>query len=136
VKGESSLSEGPTEHLGKMVYEMSGIGPESVDVTQMHDAFSPGEIFTLEELGFCPHGEGGPFVWEGNTEIGGKIPVNTDGGLVSCGHPIGATGGRMIAEICWQLRGTAGKRQVPGDPTTGLIQNQGIGGTNVMMFAM
>lgn len=135
VKGDSdNLSEGPTEHLGKKIYETTGIGPEDVDIVQLHDAFSPGEIFTMEELGFCSHGEGGPFVWEGNTEIKGKIPVNTDGGLVSCGHPIGATGGRMIAEICYQLRGSAAKRQVPGNPKVALLHNQGWGGTNVMMF--
>jgi len=137
VKGhEEGLAEGPTEFLGKKVYEMSGLGPEDVDVAQVHDAFSPGEIFALEELGFCLHGEGARFVWEGNTEIGGKIPVNTDGGLVSCGHPIGATGGRMIAELSWQLRGMAGPRQVPGKPRVAMIQNQGLGGTNVMMLAI
>ena len=138
VKGESAggMAEGPTAYLGKKVYEMSGIGPEEVKVAQMHDAFTPGELFTTEELGLCPHGEGGPFVWEGNTEIGGKIPINTDGGLTSCGHPIGATGGRMIAELCWQLRGTAGERQVPGNPQVALLHNQGLGGTNVMMFKM
>lgn len=135
VKGEAAgLGEGPTEYLGKKVYAMSGIGPEEVKVMQMHDAFSPGEIFTLEELGLCPHGEGGRFVWEGNTEIEGKVPVNTDGGLVSCGHPIGATGGRMIAELSWQLRGMAGERQVPGNPKAALLHNQGLGGTNVMML--
>jgi acetyl-CoA acyltransferase len=137
VKGEAAgLAEGPTEFLGKQVYEMSGLGSQDVKVAQMHDAFSPGEIFALEQLGFCPHGEGGSFVWEGKTEIGGKIPVNTDGGLVSCGHPVGATGGRMIAELCWQIRGTAGQRQVPGNPSVGLLHNQGLGGTNVMMFKM
>ena len=135
LKGhEGDLSEGPTEFLGKKVYESTGVGPEDVDIVQLHDAFSPGEIFTMEELGFCSHGEGGPFVWEGNTEINGKIPVNTDGGLVSCGHPIGATGGRMIAEICHQLRGDAGQRQIPGNPKIGLLHNQGWGGTNVMIF--
>ena len=134
-KGEGGLAEGPTELLGHKVYEMSGLGPEDVDVMQVHDAFSPGEIFALEDLGFCAKGEGGPFVWEGNTEINGKIPVNTDGGLVSCGHPIGATGGRMIAELSWQLRGLAGDRQVK-DPKVALLHNQGLGGTNVMMFKM
>ena len=135
VKGEhTSLEEGPTEYLGKKVYEMSGIGPEDVDVVQVHDAFSPGEIFAIEELGFCAYGEGGPFVWEGNTEIDGKIPVNTDGGLASCGHPIGATGGRMIAELYWQLQGIAVQRQVPGNPKVALLHNQGLGGTNVMML--
>lgn len=134
-KGEPMLAEGPSEMLGKKVYKMSGLGPQDVDVAQVHDAFSPGEIFTVEELGFCPKGEGGPFTWEGNTEINGKIPVNTDGGLVSCGHPIGATGGRMIAELSWQLRGLAGQRQVK-DPKVALMHNQGLGGTTMLMFKM
>jgi len=134
-RGGSMLAEGPTEKLGKKVYEMSGLGPKDVNVAQVHDAFSPGEIFTVEELGFCGKGEGGTFVWEGNTEIKGKIPINTDGGLVSCGHPIGATGGRMIAELSWQLRGLAGERQVK-NPKVALLHNQGLGGTNVMMFKM
>ena len=134
-KGEPMLAEGPSEMLGKKVYDMSGLGPEDVHVAQVHDAFSPGEIFTVEELGFCPKGEGGPFIWEGNAEIDGKIPVNTDGGLVSCGHPIGATGGRMIAELCWQLRGQAGPRQVKNQKVA-LLHNQGLGGTNVMIFKM
>jgi acetyl-CoA C-acetyltransferase len=135
VKGGSMLAEGPTEVLGHKVYEMSGMGPEDVNVMQVHDAFSPGEVFAVEELGFCTKGEGGSFVWEGNTEINGKIPVNTDGGLVSCGHPIGATGGRMIAELCWQLREQAGPRQVKNQKVA-LLHNQGLGGTNVMIFKM
>ena len=130
----SVLQEGPTAALGQKVYEMAGIGPQDVKVMQLHDAFSPAEIFTIEELGLCPVGEGGPFVWEGNTEISGRLPINTDGGLVSCGHPIGATGGRMIAELVWQMRGTAGQRQVPGNPSVALLHNQGIGGCNVMML--
>lgn len=134
-KGEPMLAEGPSEMLGKKVYEMSGLGPKDVDVAQVHDAFSPGEIFTVEELGFCPKGEGGPFTWEGNTEINGKIPVNTDGGLVSCGHPIGATGGRMIAELSWQLRGLAGQRQVK-DHKVAMMHNQGLGGTTMLIFKM
>lgn len=135
IRGEPALAEGPTEVLAKKVYEMAGLGPEDIDVAQVHDAFSPGEIFTIESLGFCPKGEGGPFVWEGNTEINAKIPVNTDGGLVSCGHPIGATGGRMIAELSWQLRGQAGPRQVK-DPKVALLHNAGLGGMNVMIFKM
>lgn len=132
-RGEAELSEGPNAVLAQEVYEKSGIGPEDVDVCQVHDAFSPGEVFLVEELGFCPEGEGGPFVWEGNTEIGGRIPVNTDGGLLSRGHPIGATGGAMIAEVTLQLRGQAGARQVQ-DAKTALMHNAGIGGVNVLLF--
>ena len=132
-QGDPALSEGPTALLAQKAYEMAGVGPEDIDVAQIHDAFSPGEIFSVENLGFCPEGEGGPFVWEGNTEINGKIPINTDGGLVSCGHPIGATGGRMIAELTWQLQGQAGPRQVE-NPKVALLHNAGLGGMNVMIF--
>ena len=133
VRGEADFLEGPNEMLARKVYEEAGFGPEDVDVAQVHDAFSPGEVFLVEELGFCPHGEGGPFVYEGNTEIGGRIPVNTDGGLLSRGHPIGATGGAMITELTLQLRGQAGQRQVSGAKTA-LMHNAGIGGVNVVAF--
>jgi acetyl-CoA acetyltransferase len=131
--GEVDIMEGPTAMLGQKCYDKAGVGPEDIDVAQVHDAFSPGEIFTIEDLRFCPKGEGGPFVWEGNTEITGKIPVNTDGGLLSRGHPLGATGGAMIAELTWQLRGQAGARQVEGAKTA-LLENAGVGGLNVMIF--
>ena len=114
VKGEPELMEGPTSLIADKCYEKAGLGPEDIDVAQVHDAFTPGEIFTVEHLHFCPEGEGGPFVWEGNTEIGGKIPVNTDGGLKSCGHPVGASGVRMINHISDQMRGRADKMQVEG----------------------
>ncbi len=127
------LSEADEELLAQKAYEVADLGPEDVDVAQVHDAFSPAEVFAVEDLGLCPRGQGGPFVGEGNTEITGKIPVNTDGGLVSCGHPIGATGGRMIAELVWQLRGQAGPRQVK-DPKVALLHNEGVGGANVMIF--
>jgi len=131
--GEVDILEGPTGLLAQKCYQKAGVGPEDIDVVQVHDAFSPGEIFTIEDLGFCPKGEGGPFVWEGNTEITGKVPVNTDGGLLSRGHPLGATGGAMIAELTWQLRGQAGARQVEGAKTA-LLENAGLGGLNVMIF--
>jgi len=133
TSGREGLGEGPTEIVARKVYEKAGIGPADVDVTQVHDAFTPGEVLTIEELGYVPHGEGGPFVWEGGTEITGKFPVNTDGGLLSRGHPMGATGGAMVTEIVRQLRGEAGARQV-ADARVGLVQNAGIGGVNVMVF--
>ena len=135
VKGEKSLGTAPFELLGEKAYEVAGVGPKDIEVAQVHDAFSPLEVFFCEDLGFCPRGEGGPFVWEGNTEINGTIPINTDGGLVSCGHPIGATGGRMIYELALQLRGQAGQRQVKGGKVnTALLINEGLGGANVMIF--
>ncbi len=132
-RGEAELSEGPNTVLAKKAYERAGMAPEDVDVAQVHDAFSPGEVFLVEELGFCPVGEGGPFIWEGNTEITGRIPVNTDGGLLARGHPIGATGGAMITELTLQLRGNAGPRQVK-NAKTALLHNAGIGGVNVMVL--
>jgi benzoylsuccinyl-CoA thiolase BbsB subunit len=131
--GEVALSEGPTEMLAQKVYEMAGLGPEDVDLCQCHDAFTPGEILTIENLGFCKKGEGGPFVWEGGTEITGKKPVNTDGGLLSRGHPMGATGGAMITEIVRQLRGEAGPRQV-ADAKVGIQHNAGVGGIEILIY--
>jgi acetyl-CoA acetyltransferase len=133
-RDEAELSEGPTEVLAKKVYEQAGVGPEDVKVAQVHDAFTPGEVLTVEKLGFCKPGEGGPFVWEGNTEITGSKPVNTDGGLLSRGHPMGASGGAMIAEITRQLREQGGARQVPNSPKVGILHNAGLGGVNVMIF--
>jgi len=132
--GEVNLSEGPTAWLAQRVYEKAGMGPEDVDVAQCHDAFTPGEVLTVEKLGFCKEGEGGVFVWEGNTEITGKKPMNTDGGLLSRGHPMGATGGAMITEIVRQLRGEAGPRQV-ANAKVGMIHNAGIGGIQVSILS-
>ena len=95
-------------------YAMAGVKPSDVDVAEVHDATSFCEIYQAEMLGFCPVGEGGPFVESGATSLGGQIPINTSGGLVSKGHPIGATGLSMIYELVNQLRGNAGPRQVKG----------------------
>jgi benzoylsuccinyl-CoA thiolase BbsB subunit len=97
----------------KKAYEMAGCGPEDIDVCECHDAFCYCEIAHYEELGLCPIGEGGRFVMEGKADINGKVAVNPSGGLLSRGHPVAATGIMQIAEIVWQLRGEAGKRQVP-----------------------
>ena len=118
----------------KQAYERAGIGPEDVDVTQVHDAFSPGEVFSIEGLGLVGEGEGAQAVWDGRTEITGDIPVNTDGGLLSRGHPVGATGGAMVTEIVRQLTGRADARQVADDPKVGVVQNSGIGGVNVLVM--
>jgi acetyl-CoA acetyltransferase len=103
-------------------YEMAGCGAEDLDVIELHDCFSIAEICHYENLGLCPKGEGGRLVDEGATEIGGRIPVNTSGGLLSRGDPTGATGVGQVVEIVWQLRGEAGKRQVP-DAKVGLTHN-------------
>jgi benzoylsuccinyl-CoA thiolase BbsB subunit len=108
-----------TANVAKKAYEMAHVGPEDIDLCELHDAFAINELLHYEELGFCSRGEGGILIEKGETEIGGKIPVNTSGGLLSKGHPLGATGVAQVAEIVWQLRGKAGKRQVK-NPKVGL----------------
>ncbi|MBT8339313.1 MAG: thiolase family protein [Desulfatitalea sp.] len=95
-------------------YEMAGVGPEDLDVAEIHDSFAPAEIKHYEDLGFCGRGEGGRFVEEGHSDMGGKIVVNTSGGLLSKGHIIGATGISQIYELVRQLRGISGESQVEG----------------------
>jgi len=105
---EPSLSQAAADRA----YEMAGVGPQDIDVAEVHDASSFCEIYQAEMLRFCPMGEGGKFVESGATTLGGKIPINTSGGLVSKGHPVGATGLSMIYELVTQLRAEAGPRQV------------------------
>jgi len=105
-------------------YARSGLTPVDIDIVELHDATSFCEIFQLEMLRLCPDGQGGRFVESGATALGGSLPVNLSGGLVSKGHPVGATGLSMVYETCQQLRGEAGARQVPG-ATLGLIENGG-----------
>ncbi|MDI7253190.1 MAG: thiolase family protein, partial [Actinomycetota bacterium] len=102
------------KRLSKTAYEMAGLGPGDVDVAEVHDATAFGELLQYEELGFCPEGEGGPFAESGATRLGGKLPVNTSGGLECRGHPIGASGIAQVYELVTQLRGEAGPRQVEG----------------------
>jgi acetyl-CoA C-acetyltransferase len=115
-----------------MAYRMARVGPEDIDVAEVHDCFTIAEIMAIEDLGFCSKGEGGKLTQEGQTAIGGKIPVNTSGGLKGKGHPVGATGIAQAVEIVQQLRGEAGKRQVSG-AEIGLTHNVGgSGGTAVV----
>lgn len=93
-------------------YKMASLGPEDLDVVEVHDAFTICEIIHYEGLGLCPPGEGGRLIDEGATELGGRIPVNASGGLLSKGHPVGASGVAQVVEILWHLRGEADKRQV------------------------
>jgi len=111
----------------QMAYKRAKIAPQNIDVATVHDCFTIAEIMAYEDLGFCKKGEGGKLLDEGQTEIGGKIPVNVDGGLKSKGHPLGATGCSMIYELTKQLRGEAGKRQVPLKNYVALAHN--VGGT-------
>jgi acetyl-CoA acetyltransferase len=114
----------PSQLVIKKAYDKAGAGPEDINVAEVHDATAFAEVTEVEMLGFCPEGEGGPFSASGATSLGGKIPVNTSGGLESRGHPIGATGLAQITEIVWQLRGECGPRQVEG-ARLGLTQNAG-----------
>lgn len=105
-------------------FEMAGMTPRDVDVIELHDASAPAELMLYEELGLCPEGEGGRLIDEGITELGGALPVNTSGGLIAKGHPVGATGVAQAFEIWLQLRGEAGERQVPG-AKVGMTHNGG-----------
>lgn len=113
------------------VYEQSGLGPEDVDVIELHDCFSANELITYEGLGLCREGQAGTLVDEGATTYGGKWVVNPSGGLISKGHPLGATGLAQCAELSWQLRKQAGPRQVPGAKVA-LQHNLGLGGAAVV----
>lgn len=108
----------------RAVYEEAGIGPQDVDVAEVHDAMAPGELLYYEQLGFCGPGAAGEMLDRGETEVDGRIPVNPSGGLCSRGHPVGATGVAQIAELTWQLRGEATGRQVDR-PRFALAHNSG-----------
>jgi len=110
--------------LSKKAYEAAGVGPEDIDVCEVHDASAWSEIRAYEDMKFCGEGEGGKFIEEGHSQITGKLPVNPSGGLEAKGHPVGATGVAMLSEIVWQLRGEAGKRQVD-NPRMGMCENGG-----------
>lgn len=105
-------------------YKMAGVGPSDLDVAEVHDATAPAEILAYEDLGLCETGEGGKLAEAGETDLGGRCPVNTSGGLVARGHPVGATGLAQVTELSWQLRGMCGERQVEG-ARVALAQNGG-----------
>ena len=114
--------------VSRKAYKEAGVMPKEIQVAEVHDAVAPVELFLYEELGFCGPGESGWMIDEGTTWLGGKLPVNTSGGLTAKGHPAGATGLAQIAEIVWQMRGEAGQRQIKPAPDIGLVEN---GGGNV-----
>lgn len=124
---DESLTHFPaSRQAANAAYERANIGPDDVDVAEVHDCFTITELISYEDLGFCGEGESGRFVAEGHTEREGCIPVNPSGGLLAKGHPVGATGIAQIAEIYEQLRGEAGDVQVD-DPEVGLQHNIGLG---------
>jgi len=120
-----------TQKAARKVYEQSGVGPEQVQVVELHDCFSANELVTYEALGLCPEGQAGEFVDSGANTYGGAVVVNPSGGLISKGHPLGATGLAQCAELNWQLRGLAEKRQVDGVKHA-LQHNLGLGGAAVV----
>jgi len=115
-----------SRQAAKSAYEMAGVGPEDLHLVELHDCFATAEILHYENLGLCADGQGGPLIDSGATALGGRIPVNVSGGLLSKGHPLGATGIANIYEVCTHLRGEAGKRQVPG-ARIGLTHVVGLG---------
>jgi acetyl-CoA C-acetyltransferase len=126
---------GPTVDASKAAFEMAGIGPEDVDLAQLQDTEAGAEVMHMAENGFCEHGEQEMMIQAGETEIGGKFPVNTDGGCLANGEPIGASGLRQVYENVLQLRGDAGERQVPNDPRvayTHVYGAPGISGVTIL----
>ena len=117
-------SAGSGGRAARAAYEQAGLGPDDLDVAEVHDASAPAEIIVYEQLGLAPPGGGPELVDSGATRLDGRLPVNTSGGLLSKGHPIGATGIAQICETTWQLRGQAGPRQVAG-ARVALAQNGG-----------
>ena len=117
-----------TQMTAAKAYDIAGLGPNDLNMVEVHDAATIEEILYYEALSLCPMGEGGKLVESGATTINGRIPVNTSGGLLAMGHPIGPTGIGQIAELLWQMRGEAGKRQILKSPRIGLAHMVGAGG--------
>ena len=115
----------------KQVYEAAGIGPDALDVVELHDCFTANELLTYEALGLTPEGTAEKFILDGDNTYGGRVVTNPSGGLLSKGHPLGATGLAQCAELVWQLRGQADQRQVEG-ARLALQHNLGLGGACVV----
>ena len=128
-------ADAPTVKASKAAFEQAGVGPEDIDVAQLQDTESGAEIMHMSENGFCKDGEQEEWLANGWTEIDGKLPVNTDGGCIANGEPIGASGLRQVYEIALQLRGEAGARQVPNNPKLGYTHvygAPGLSGVNIL----
>jgi acetyl-CoA acetyltransferase len=124
--------DGPTVDASKAAFEMAGVGPGDIDVAQLQDTESGAEIMHMAENGFCEHGEQEQLIQSGATHIGGSMPINTDGGCLANGEPIGASGLRQVYENVLQLRGQAGDHQVPGDPKLGYTHVYGAPGISAV----
>ncbi|HKJ23306.1 MAG TPA: thiolase family protein, partial [Myxococcota bacterium] len=120
----------PSVQASKAAYETAGIGPEDLEVAQVQDTEVGHEIMHMAECGFCKDGEQEAWIKDGETKIGGRLPINTDGGLLANGEPVGASGLRQVHEVCLQLRGDAGARQVPGNPKVGFTHVYGFPGVS------
>lgn len=120
-----------TKNAAKKVYEQSGLGPKDVQVVELHDCFTTNEVLTYEALGLCGEGQAEQFIVDGDNTYGGRVVTNPSGGLLSKGHPLGATGLAQCTELVWQLRGQAGERQVEGAKLA-LQHNLGLGGAAVV----
>ena len=120
-----------SRRAARKVYDQAQVGPDDIDVIELHDCFSVNELLTYEALGLCGEGEGGKLVDAGETTYGGRWVVNPSGGLISKGHPLGATGLAQASELTWQLRGTADRRQVESAKVA-LQHNIGLGGAVVV----
>jgi len=123
-------ADGPTVDAAKAAFEQAGIGPDDVDVAQVQDTEAGAEVMHMAETGLCEDGEQEHLVQSGATSIGGRLPINTDGGCIANGEPIGASGLRQIHENLLQLQGRAGERQVPGDPKVGFTHVYGAPGVS------
>ena len=120
-----------TGEAARQVYEAAGLGPQDIDVVELHDCFAHNELITYEGLGLCGEGQAQKFIADGDNTYGGQVVINPSGGLLSKGHPLGATGLAQCYELTHQLRGTAQARQVEGAKTA-LQHNLGLGGACVV----
>jgi acetyl-CoA acetyltransferase len=125
------IGYGMCREASKKVFDMTGLGPEDIDVVELHDCFTVNELITYEALGLTAEGTAEKFIADGDNTYGGKVVTNPSGGLLSKGHPLGATGLAQCAELVWQLRGQAGPRQVEG-ARHALQHNLGLGGACVV----
>jgi acetyl-CoA C-acetyltransferase len=123
-------SPSPTAEAAAAAFEQAGVAPEDVDIAQLQDTESGAEVMHLAETGLCAHGEQEELIQRGDTRIDGRLPVNTDGGCLAMGEPIGASGLRQVHEVALQLRGGAGTRQVPGERRVGFTQVYGAPGVS------
>jgi acetyl-CoA acetyltransferase len=122
------VGEGPTQHASRAAFEQAGLGPEDIDIAQLQDTEAGAEVIHMAENGFCKDGEQEALIAAGATQLDGRLPINTDGGCIANGEPVAASGLRQIHESVLQLRGQAGRRQVPKDVKTAYTQVYGAPG--------